>query len=191
MKVLQIGCGGIGSYFTENLFNSIEGGHIDEPIELTIADDDMVESKQVLWQNFTLSEVGLSKAESMGVRFKCSIKGRINTKTDLKGFDLIVLCVDNDVTRHLVVEYCHKMNKQFIDLRATGRKVFAMPKLKTAQENLKFIDESDLKEYSCQDKEDLNSGWIQIGNKVVAMIGVQMLMNHLRGHNNHVHNYLI
>jgi molybdopterin/thiamine biosynthesis adenylyltransferase len=199
MKVLQIGVGGIGSYFVENLYESIEQGHITEPIELTIADDDMVEPKQIMWQNFTLEQIGMSKSEAITKKlndydttnYDIKTTDRIIKTKQLEGFDLIVLCVDNDIARCLVAEYCHKKDVEFIDLRATGRKIFAVPKLKTKSENMKFIDKKDLKEYSCQDKADLEKGWIQIGNKIIATIGVQMVMNYTRGHNNHIFNSFI
>jgi len=95
-----------------------------------------------------------------------------------------MLCVDNEKTREMVIRYCHSHNTDFIDLRATGRRLFAMPKNKILSENLKFVDGKDLKEYSCQDSSDLKKGYIQKGNKIVAMIGIQMLLNYLRGHPN-------
>jgi membrane protein YdbS with pleckstrin-like domain len=48
---------------------------------------------------------------------------------------------------------------------------------------MKFLDDST-EEHSCQDESDLKKGWIQLGNKIVAMIGVQMIMNYQRGHLN-------
>lgn len=194
MKVLQIGCGGIGSYFTEELFKAIDKGYMTTAIELSLADGDMVEPKQILWQNFAIDEIGQNKAEAVGKRYNLGYGGYVNAENHrkiLKDFDLIVLCVDNDMIRGLVTEYCHKHDKEFIDLRATGRKIFAMPKLKTLQENMKFIDKKDLNEYSCQDKTDLEKGWVQTGNKIIADIGVQMVINHTRGHQNHVINSFI
>ena len=69
-------------------------------------------------------------------------------------------------------------------MRATGRKIFAMPKEHRLDDNLKFVDSKDLKEYGCQDKADLDMGRIQKGYKIVSMLGVQMLLNIIRGHNN-------
>ena len=46
------------------------------------------------------------------------------------------------------------------------------------------LDTLDLKDTiagSCQTKEDLDRGIIQKGNKIVAVIGCQMLLNDLRG----------
>jgi len=46
---------------------------------------------------------------------------------------------------------------------------------------MKYVDETDMGEYSCQEKEDIRLGKIQKGNKIIAMIGIQMLLNNLRG----------
>jgi len=191
-KILQIGVGGIGSFLAENVFDVIDNGIIPEPIELTLADGDIVEADQRIYQNFDLDGVGMNKAEVIGKTYGFKyIKKAITDYRQLRGYDLIVLCVDNESTRELVVKYCHNNKIEFLDIRATGRKVFVMPKLKTLQENLKFIDSKDLNSYSCQDAEDLKKGWYQLGNKVAGMIGTQMIVNCLRGHNNHIHNLII
>ena len=152
--------------------------------DIKIVDDDMVELNQIKYQNFTKEEAGKSKAEVLGNRynFEYAIE-RVGEGNTFGGFDLVVLCVDNDKTREFVVRHCHKNNIDFIDLRATGRRIFAMVKEKTLEKNLRFIDD-DNKEYSCQDKSDLDKGWVQMGNEIIATIGCQMILNISRGHNN-------
>ncbi len=188
MKILICGAGGIGSWLIEEICLCIEQGQIDAFTEITLADNDMVELSQVKYQNFPLEDAGKNKAKALASRFsdygiKASSK-RIEKISQLKGFDIIVLCVDNQKARDLVIRYCHKNHKEFIDLRATGRTMFAMPKLKKLADNLKFVDAKDTKEYSCQEQADLDKGFIQKGNKVVAQLGNQMLLNLLRGHGN-------
>lgn len=187
-NVLIIGCGGIGSYLIEHICDKIKKQQIDNFIAFEIADDDMVEVKQNLYQNFSLNEVGKVKSKALSKRFKeigiWAMSKRIDKPTQLKGYDLIISCVDNDTTRQMVIEYCHKADVEFIDLRATGRRFFAMPKEKKIQDNLKFIDKTDKQEYSCQEEEDLEKGVYQMGNEIVAKIGTQMLLNILRGHSN-------
>ncbi len=188
MKILQIGCGGIGSYLIQEICECIEQEQIDSFNEIIIADDDMVELEQKKYQNFKLNEVGKNKAECLAKRFNefgiKAIQKRIAKETQIKGCDLIILCVDNEKTRELIIKYCHKHDKEFIDLRADGRRIFAMPKEKRLEDNLKFVDSKDTKEYSCQDKSDLEKGFIQKGNKIIAMMGNQMLLNLIRGHSN-------
>ncbi|MEK6876781.1 MAG: ThiF family adenylyltransferase [Nanoarchaeota archaeon] len=188
MKILQIGCGGVGSFLIFEIAECIEQGIID-PFELriTLADQDIVELNQRKYQNFTLKEVGMNKAEALAKRFNKygveAFPNRISNEKQLKGYDAIILCVDNEMTRNLVIRHCHKHDAEFIDLRATGRRFFAMPKT-TLKDNLRFVDIADVKEYSCQEKSDIEKNYIQKGNKIAAIIGLQMLLNLLRGHSN-------
>jgi molybdopterin/thiamine biosynthesis adenylyltransferase len=189
MKLLQIGCGGIGSFFVEELCNCVADEQFSN-IEITIADNDMVEMKQIRYQNFKVNEVGKNKAQALAKRFEdygiTSIQKRILIEKQLKGYDFIMLCVDNEKTRDLVIRYCHKNNKEFIDLSCRGRGFTAIPKLPKLEDNLKLINVEDTTEYSCQDTETLNKGWIDKGNKIVFVCGIQMLLNYTRGMNNKI-----
>lgn len=188
MKILVVGAGGISSWLVPELIECIKQGQIDAFTSISIADNDMVEMKQLLYQNFKGNEIGMNKARALGRRFKefkiRAIAKRIEEGNQLQGYNIIILCVDNEKTREMAIRYCFKTSKEFIDLRASGRRIFAMPKANKLEDNLKFVDSKDLKNYSCQEKEDLDKGLIQKGNKIVALIGVQMLLNLLRGHNN-------
>lgn len=188
MKLLVMGCGGIGSYFVDEAVRQIEIGQL--YAEIIIADDDIVEPKQLDYQSFTTQDVGLNKAEckrkhhaKQGIEIK-ALRKRISNLTQIKGYDFIVMCVDNEQTRTAIIKACHEIDTPFLDLRSSGRKVMATPKLQPLSSNLKFIDQDDTKEYSCQEKSDIAEGRINIGNKIVALIGVQMLLNHVRGHMN-------
>lgn len=187
MRVLQIGCGGIGSYLIEEIVDCIEQEQITAFTEICVADGDIVEVGQIQYQNFKLDEVGENKASAVSDRFReivLPIPKRIAQEKQLNSFDLIILCVDNEKTREMVIRYCHKNDREFIDLRATGRRVFAMPKENSLDLNLKFVDGKDATEYSCQEKVDMENGVVQKGNKIVAMLGIQMLLNFVRGNNN-------
>ena len=184
-KILIIGAGGIGSYFISELAACIEQEQINPNIQFFIADNDTAEMKQMLYQNFARKELGANKAKALASRFKKlgfrAIPSRIENDVQLKGYDTYVLCADNNIVRKLVFEYCHKNSKEFIDLRAEGRLVFAMPK----SDLLRDIGTLDLKDNasgSCQTREDIERGLIQKGNKIAAIIGIQMLLNLLRGH---------
>lgn len=195
MRILIIGCGGIGSFLIAEVCRCIEIEQIDPNTELFVADNDLVEMEQVRYQNFAFEEAGLNKAQALAKRFKrvgvTAIKDRIKSDKQLKGYDLIVLCVDNDPTREMVIKYCFSKNVDFLDLRSSGRTVSAFPKLEKASDNLKFIDSNDTACYSCQDRNNLLMGRIDEGNRIVALIGVQMLLNSLRGLNNKVINLAI
>jgi molybdopterin/thiamine biosynthesis adenylyltransferase len=193
MKMLIIGAGGVGSWFAEELLRQIENGQLRFRDLIDIADNDVVEIKQVMYQNFRENEVGENKAIAIAKRCKAfgevevfrAIPERIEREEQLKGYDFFVLCADNERTRELVIKYCHENKKEFIDLRANGRRIFAMPKV-SLKENLKFVDEDDGEEYSCQDEESLKRKQIDVGNKIVAYIGVQMLLNFFRNKKNKI-----
>ena len=57
MKVLLIGCGGIGSWLVEHINRSYENFQIDTDVEVHIADPDTIEIKNVKYQNFKKEEV--------------------------------------------------------------------------------------------------------------------------------------
>lgn len=188
MNILVCGLGGVGSFVVKGVMECVEQDIINAlklDLNITIADNDTVELKQMRYQDYCEKDLGENKAKALAKRYPLlqAIPCRINSETQLRGFDLIVLCVDNEQTRKMVVEYCYKNEKEFLDLRATGRRVFAMPKT-TLKDNLKFITEGDTGTYSCQEKDDLRTGRIQRGHRCCAEIGVQQILNILRGQNN-------
>lgn len=195
MKLLVLGAGGIGSWLIEELCKSIDQEQIDPNIEISIADNDSVEIDQIKYQNFTFDEAGLNKAQAFAKRFKpfgiTAISKRIKTVSQLKGYDFIILCVDNDITRELVINYAFSRNINFLDLRADGRRISAFPKMPAKEYNLKLVDADDATCYSCQDPASLRLGRIDKGNRIVAIIGMQMFLNHLRGLNNKIINLTI
>ena len=185
-KVLIIGAGGIGSHVAFEVGNLIELGQINPYIDFTLADDDRVELEQIRYQNFLADEVGMNKAEAITNR--CFLKHsteRITSERQLKPYDIIIMCVDNNPTRELVINHIHKYDKHLIDLRAEGRNIFALAVLhngteKDLEEHLATLDLKDNASGSCQT--DLDKNEIHMGNRIVAYIGTQMLLNYLRGH---------
>jgi len=194
MKILQIGAGGIGSYLIEYITEFMIKGLIRfSNVSVTITDFDKVEFKNLDYQNFKIDEIGKHKAVALNKRLGgfVSLKKRINSPKNLEGFDMFLICVDNDTVRNIVYEYCHKYDKEFIDVRSQGKKVFCLPKGISYEKDSAFLDLKDETSYSCQEKKDLDSGQIQFTNRVAASIGFQMLLNHLRGVPNHIINFVI
>ena len=92
-KVMIIGAGGIGSNLIPIL--SRIGTY-----DITVYDPDTIEEKNITYQNFKIGEVGMKKANVM--RKYPKVKGEpyaVLTKSQLKGYDLIVCCVDNLAAR--------------------------------------------------------------------------------------------
>ena len=111
-KVLVIGTGGIGSYLIP-LLNQV--GMYD----ITVADPDKVEKKNLPYQNFTEEEVGENKAKAMNKRYniKKVIPFPILTTKQMEGYDLVVCCVDNLSVRRTL----YNTTLKWLDLRAQGR----------------------------------------------------------------------
>jgi len=189
MRTLIIGCGGIGSFLSEYLntliINDVQGT---ENLDITVVDDDIVEEKNVRYQNFPNPEdLKNPKAQVIGERYLFNYKiKRITSDDDLKDYNLIVLAVDNGKVRKLVYEYCDK-NKdvKFIDLRSEGTAVafYTTHKDNTLDKMLNTID-PDAPSTSCQLAFELAEGKIQQGNKIIASIGSQLILNELRGEPN-------
>jgi len=182
-NVLVIGCGGIGSYFIEHLYKAILNEQVPQEMNVQIVDDDSVEMKNILYQNFSDEDVLKRKAEVLGSRYSLDSKNkRILTDDDLKEFDIFVICADNGKVRKLVYDYCYGNDKFFIDLRAEGRQIAVITSdLHKIQADRTLPKEIKENNGSCQIKfefEDL--GWIQYGNLIVAAMGIQTLVNKIR-----------
>jgi len=181
-NLLVIGCGGIGSWFIDSLCRQFLTAQISLGT-VAIADGDIVESSQLEYQNFTNLQIGSNKAIVLSERYEAfgivPIDSYIAEESILDDYDLFILCVDNEPIRKLLCNYCFSNNRNFLDLRATGRKIMVLPKM-TLEENLKFITD-DTTHYSCQEPIDKEKNTFQNGNHVAAEIGIQMLLNIQRG----------
>lgn len=185
MKVLIIGCGGIGSYLVENINKAIMYGQIPMGIPIYAADFDTVEMKNLSYQNFRKEDILKPKCEVLVERYDY-LAGAVNKKItgkELKEYDMFILCADNFTVRNEVIEYCHKNKKNFIDLRAEGRNIFVMLKGESMRDDLDTLQYSK-ESGSCQKEYDMKMGFVQYGNLIVAAIGLQTFINVIR---NNVH----
>lgn len=186
-KILIIGCGGIGGYVAREVNRLILNDQINlNDIDIVVADNDIVELKNIKYQNFTKADLFKNKAKVIGERYCFMDKSeRINDQSELTGYDLIVIAVDNSQTRKMVFDYCYANDKEFIDLRAEGRAFAFFTKAKGHQELLNTLGANISNEgSSCQLQYELENGIIQNGNVVVATMGSQLILNWLRGEQN-------
>jgi len=87
-KILVIGAGGIGSFLIPLL------DRINE-YNITVADPDKVETKNLLYQNYLPLNVGQNKAQSMQDIHNNVSKASpypILTAKQMEGYDLVVSC---------------------------------------------------------------------------------------------------
>ena len=110
-NVLIIGAGGIGSFLIPLLDKT---GLYD----MTVYDPDIVEEKNLTYQNFSSVEVSMKKVEAMGKRYKLDAKPfPVLTANQIKGYDLVICCADNLDIRRVM----YNSDVKWLDLRAQGR----------------------------------------------------------------------
>lgn len=113
-KIMIIGVGGIGSYLVSFL-NRI--GIYD----ITVFDDDTVETKNLTYQNYTKQHVGEKKVNVFGE--VNSQPFQVLVERQLEGYDLVICCADNLAVRRLLYRqgYGDSAKIKWLDLRAQGR----------------------------------------------------------------------
>lgn len=185
-KILILGAGGIGSMFSSRIYDLVIKRQINiNDSELFIADNDNVKLENIQNnQKFDKEDLMMNKAEAIAKKHGfVAIKKKIETEEELKDYDVFVICVDNKKARELIFNYCNKNpDKYFIDLRAEGRgvAVFTTSKENTVERLLETLPDDD-ESGSCQRKADKEQGIFQLGSVIIAEIGAQFLLNHLRG----------
>ena len=119
--VLLIGCGGTGGYVVPHLARFISVLKNKTSVALILADNDVVEEKNLKRQHFILRDIGKNKAEVLAERYSAALGVEIAAlKKDvenIKDFDvlyrygirsssfLVISCVDNNATRKIIWEW--------------------------------------------------------------------------------------
>jgi molybdopterin/thiamine biosynthesis adenylyltransferase len=190
MKISVVGCGGIGSYFAEHLKNLYETEQLKSVREILLFDDDEVEPKNLKYQNFKAEDLYEYKSAALALRFGdpfSFIIERVTDFTHLFNSRVIVGAVDNSQFRKLMYENLSDKNSAYwIDLRSEGTSVafFTKHEENSLEAMLKTIDVDNKESTSCQLTYELENNVVQMGNKIIATIGAQLLLNFLRGNNN-------
>jgi len=127
-KIAIAGVGGIGSHFLHHFISfGIDRGQY--PIgawDIHVFDDDIVDEKNLLHQNFVQEDLGRDKAEvlcekTLGV---ANPHIRFMDQDDFKEFDMIFCCVDNMAFRKALYEYSWTQKEKplnWVDGRCTSR----------------------------------------------------------------------
>ncbi len=115
-KIMIIGTGGIGSYLVP--FLSRLGIY-----ELHVFDDDKIENKNLLYQNFEEDDIGRYKVHCIEGKCETRNEYQVLVEKQLNGYDLIVCCADNLAVRRLLYRqgYGESAKVKWLDLRAQGR----------------------------------------------------------------------
>jgi len=112
-KVLVIGTGGIGSFLIP-LLDKVK------LYDITVADPDIVETKNLPYQNFNADDVGKNKARTMFGKHESIVDSSpyaILSEKQMQGYDLVICCVDNLGLRRTM----YNTKTKWLDLRAQGR----------------------------------------------------------------------
>lgn len=176
MKVGVIGCGGIGSYFAQHIDNLIELKQLND--SFTFFDDDTVEKKNILYQNFEPGDVDSTKVDALELRyFNLQYRNKRCELNDLKEFDLVILCADNNKIRRHAWNAWTGWKIPFIDSRANGKVIGIFSS--DTKDYLNTIDDSD-ESQSCQNPFQIEKQEIEYGNVVVAAALAQTVLGYVR-----------
>ena len=184
-NLLIVGAGGIGSWLVDQLYELDQHNQLSN-LQITVADDDTVDSKNLSYQNYNLEDITDFKVESLAARYGVEgLPTKIDSSFDFTRFDCIVSAVDNTSFRKLLFTQLESKGLYWIDLRSEGTSiaVFSKHKKNTAPRMLETIPTKQ-ENQSCQRSFELESGIVQNGNKIIAAIGAQFVLNWLRGIHN-------
>jgi hypothetical protein len=189
-SIAVIGLGGIGSWFMFFVNDLIEHEQISTNHIFQLVDDDIIEDKNIFYQYYRDFEIFDTKAEALCTRFdkRCYFPKieRITDTAQLKNFDIIISCVDNNEFRNMLYDFVMENPKVYwIEMRSEGSNFLiqqAHPK-HTLESLKQSIGTQTATSTSCQHIWDIERQQIQQGNKIVAAIGSQWLLTHLRGLN--------
>tara|TARA_R110002051_G_scaffold260800_2_gene320609 strand:- start:13390 stop:13962 length:573 start_codon:yes stop_codon:yes gene_type:complete len=171
-KILIIGVGGIGSFLTQFL-NRLN------IYDITVADSDSVDKKNLLYQNYQPSSIGYNKAKEIRAAYHNvrPIAYDILVDKQLMGYDLVICCADNLDVRRLVYRQGHgsRTKVKWLDLRAQGRNGVLISHLIDPALSDTFLDGPE-GSFSCQaDNWNGKAKNIDMMNIVMASMGAQWI----------------
>jgi hypothetical protein len=179
-----IGAGGIGSFFCALLDDMVRGNQLAMIMSnVTLYDFDVVETKNLLYQEYDTEEVGMYKASIIAYRY--GMNASFVRFDAAKGGDhsFVFLCADNPGVRRDVYTTFPKAGKGFIDMRSEGDTYCVFTHETPEDVLMKSLGEApeSVEGRSCQLAADLTKREVQLGNRMAGIAGMQMLLNIVRG----------
>lgn len=162
-KVMIIGAGGIGSFLIPLLERT-------KLYNLVVYDPDIVEKKNLTYQNFNEDDIDKKKVNAIAERYNIDAQPYpVLTAQQLKGFDLIICCADNlDIRRTM-----YNSNVKWLDLRAQARNAAMISHLEDPKLYTTFTSGPD-GSFSCQgDTWEGKSEGVHFMQVVIAGYGAQ------------------
>ena len=172
MKVLVVGAGGIGSI----VLRLMDVYALYNRFEVTVADGDAVEPKNLKYQDYSELDVGWLKSDVMAERYGVEALGFINEQSELEGYDYVIVAVDNNRLRRMLEPEKYTV----IDARAEGKVVALF--LPSSYKDSKFFTALEGDEHvSCQRESRLKEGKVDVGNAMAAVLAVNALLSYEEG----------
>ncbi len=181
LKIAIIGLNGIGSYFVRGLSELIKkdiaGLDRINVMGIDLFDFDTIEEKNFSYTIYDIEHLGRNKAEVLAeiTGYKARAE-KIERAEQLADYDLVVMAVDNNEVRKIVYEAGNKI----LDLRAKGKGIMVYLTEKEDTEYLALTQDTGEKG-GCQYDRDIQDKTIELGNRIVAEIGLQYLIDYCRG----------
>lgn len=178
MNIYIIGNGGIGSFLVAHIDKLIDINQISKDYKFTFFDDDKVETKNILYQNFSMSDIDSYKTDALSLKyFNVDFQTKRLIKKDLYNCDMIILCADNNEIRRYTYEIHQEKGTKFIDSRANGRAIGLF-----SSDTINYLStlSEDNKSSSCQNPFQIQNKEIEYGNVIIASILAQAILNYTR-----------
>jgi molybdopterin/thiamine biosynthesis adenylyltransferase len=183
-KIGIAGAGGIGSNLLAILFDyGFNRKQFDySSVDVDIYDDDVVDLKNLLHQNFKMEDISKHKVKVLEDKYVVNGITKFMDEKDFKKYDVIFSCVDSMEFRRKLYNYSfeNKSKPFWIDGRCTSRQGAIFNSDVPETELKKYITEDDIRG-GCllnYEKEQNISHTIPL---VVAGMMVQTFLNFLRG----------
>ncbi len=183
-NVLIVGLGGIGSNLLELVVPALN--RCDLNTNITIMDDDVVDYSNLGHQRFSVNDVESTKVSVLSGRFGLldsvsilPIEEKLTCKTQLDGYDIIIVAVDRMAPRQLV----HCSDVEWLDLRCQGDGYVVIDN-QTCPELVTSIPGNQVAT-SCQIKGAIEHQNIEFGFSMCATIGAQWLLQKIRQFHGH------
>ena len=184
-KIGIAGAGGIGSNLLAILFdygfNRKQFDYAD--MDVDIYDDDTVDLKNLLHQNFKLDDIGKHKVSVLENNYVVNGLKKRMTEDDFKKYDVIFSCVDSMPFRKALYEYGWAKGKDklfWIDGRCTSRQG-ALFNSDLPKEQLQPYVDSSQEEGGCLLAYEKEQNISHTLPTMVASMMVQTFLNKLRG----------
>ena len=183
-KIAIAGAGGIGSNLLAILFDyGFNRKQFDySSVDVDIYDDDVVDLKNLLHQNFKMDDIGKPKVKVLEDKYIVNGINRFMEEKDFKKYDVIFSCVDSMEFRRTLYNHSfeNKVKYFWIDGRCTSRQGAIFNSALPQDELKKYITEDNARG-GCLltfEKENNVSHTLPL---VVGGMMVQAFLNFLRG----------